>query len=132
MQYEILMFWDDGAHMWGVQVPDLPGCSAQGTSVAQAERAAAQAIESYIFGLKSNHRRVPPPTGHLLKAVDVDLNAVPERSTPEPAVLRESFQVSRGDLIPTSAFVQGTLEGFGLPDPLPLNLKSGEAVDTVA
>lgn len=134
MQYEILMFWDDGAQMWGVQVPDLPGCSAQGTSVAQAERHASEAIQNYISDLKMKGRRVPAPSGHLLKAVDVDLSAAAtsdassirkRRSVPELRLFREPSTTR-------SVFVQGMLEGFGTPGPVPLNLVARDDVDTVA
>jgi predicted RNase H-like HicB family nuclease len=46
-------------------VPDLPGCVATGTTLAETEQAIREAIEFHIDGLREDGAPVPPPTSRV-------------------------------------------------------------------
>ena len=47
---------------YSAYVPDLPGCVATGTTVAEVEAEIRHAIRFHIDGLKADGMSVPPPT----------------------------------------------------------------------
>ncbi len=52
-------------------VPELPGCVAAGTSVAEVERLIREAIEFHIEGMREAGEPVPPPTSSGTTIVEV-------------------------------------------------------------
>jgi predicted RNase H-like HicB family nuclease len=60
MRYAIVIEKTDGNY--SAYVPDLPGCMATGSSVAEVEADIREAIRSHIDGLKDDGLPVPRPT----------------------------------------------------------------------
>ncbi|HEV3416820.1 MAG TPA: type II toxin-antitoxin system HicB family antitoxin, partial [Pirellulales bacterium] len=55
---------------YSVDVPDLPGCVATGTTVEHARQMIAQAIEMHIEMMRQSGEPVPSPTQRIEFAVD--------------------------------------------------------------
>jgi predicted RNase H-like HicB family nuclease len=67
-KYEIIMYWseDDGAYI--AEVPELPGCMADGKTYQEALANAERIIQEWIDTAKELGRTVPDPKGRLLYA----------------------------------------------------------------
>ena len=67
-KYEIIIFWseDDGAFV--AEVPELPGCMADGKTHQESLKNAKQIIQEWIETAKENGRPVPQPRGRLAYA----------------------------------------------------------------
>ena len=65
-RYEIILYWsdDDGAYI--AEVPELPGCAADGASYAEAIRNAEIVIDEWIETTRAVGRPVPDPKGRRL------------------------------------------------------------------
>ena len=65
-RYEIILYWsdDDGAYI--AEVPELPGCAADGASYAEAIRNAEIVIDEWIETARAVGRPVPDPKGRRL------------------------------------------------------------------
>jgi predicted RNase H-like HicB family nuclease len=57
---------------YSVDVPDLPGCVATGTSVEHAREMIAQAIEMHLELVQQSGEPIPPPSTRYEFAVDDD------------------------------------------------------------
>lgn len=68
IKYELIIYWseDDGSFI--VEVPELPGCMADGETYEQAVAHAQQVIEEWIETAKELGRPVPEPKGRLMYA----------------------------------------------------------------
>lgn len=68
IRYEVIIYWsqDDGAFI--AEVPELPGCMADGESYQQAVANVEQVIKEWIDTARSMNRPVPEPRGRLLFA----------------------------------------------------------------
>lgn len=64
-RYEIIVYWseDDGAFI--AEVPELPGCAADGATYQQAIKNAEIIIDEWIETAKKLGRPVPVPRGRL-------------------------------------------------------------------
>jgi len=64
-KYEIILYWskDDSAYV--AEVPELPGCSADGETQKQALENIETVIGEWIETAKSIGRNVPEPKGRL-------------------------------------------------------------------
>ena len=64
-KYEVIVYWseDDGAYI--AEVPELPGCMADGSSYEEAIRNAQVVIAEWIETAKELGRDVPVPKGKL-------------------------------------------------------------------
>jgi predicted RNase H-like HicB family nuclease len=64
-KYEIIIYWseDDGAFL--AEVPELPGCMADGATYEEALRNAETVIAEWIETAKSLGREIPVPKGKL-------------------------------------------------------------------
>jgi predicted RNase H-like HicB family nuclease len=64
-KYEIIIYWseDDGAFL--AEVPELPGCMADGATYEEALRKAETVIAEWIETAKSLGREIPVPKGKL-------------------------------------------------------------------
>ena len=58
MQYLVVV--EKGATSFGAYVPDLPGCVATGTTLAETETAIREAIEFHLDGLRQDGSPIPP------------------------------------------------------------------------
>ena len=67
-RYEIVIFWssEDGAFV--AEVPELPGCMADGNTYQEALSNAEQVIKEWIETAKEIGRPIPQPKGRLVYA----------------------------------------------------------------
>ncbi|MFB6306277.1 MAG: type II toxin-antitoxin system HicB family antitoxin [Flavobacteriales bacterium] len=65
-KYEIILYWseDDGCYI--AEVPELPGCMADGASYKEAVSNAEVTIEEWIETARSLNRKIPEPKGGKL------------------------------------------------------------------
>lgn len=64
-KYEIILYWseEDGAYI--AEVPELPGCMADGSTMAEALANAEQVISEWLETAKECGRPIPEPRGRL-------------------------------------------------------------------
>lgn len=67
-RYEIIIFWSDEDDAYVAEVPELPGCMADGQTYQEALANAEQAIQEWIETAQEIGRPIPPPKGRLLYA----------------------------------------------------------------
>ena len=67
-KYEIIVFWSDEDGRFVVEVPELPGCMADGETYEQAVQNAQIIISEWIETAKSVGREIPEPKGRLAYA----------------------------------------------------------------
>jgi predicted RNase H-like HicB family nuclease len=63
MKYAVVI--QQGASRLRAYVPDLPGCTASGTSLEEVEASIRLAIQYHISGLKGDGANVPPPVSRV-------------------------------------------------------------------
>lgn len=68
MRYAIVI--EKAPSNYAAYVPDLPGCIATGTTVAETEFLIREAIELHLEGLKADGLPIPPPSSRV-EYVDV-------------------------------------------------------------
>ena len=64
-KYEIILYWSDEDGMFIAEVPELPGCMADGETRMEALSNAEQIINEWIETAKEMGRPIPTPTGKL-------------------------------------------------------------------
>ena len=67
-KYEIIIFWSDEDSAFIAEVPELPGCMADGQTYQEALSRAEQVIQEWIETAKELGRSVPTPKGRLAYA----------------------------------------------------------------
>ena len=67
-QYELIIFWSDEDQRYLVEVPELPGCMADGETYEEALRNVRVIIEEWIETARSLGREIPQPKGRLAYA----------------------------------------------------------------
>ena len=60
-RYEIDIYWSDADRAYVAEVPDLPGCAADGDTYAHALAAAEEAIAVWIQAARELGRPIPAP-----------------------------------------------------------------------
>lgn len=65
-KYEIIIYWDAQDRVYIAEVPELPGCSAHGSTYNEALDSAKEAIQLWIDTAKEFGDSVPEPKGHRL------------------------------------------------------------------
>lgn len=68
IKYELIIYWSDEDQSFVVEVPELPGCMADGESYEQALANARRVIEEWIEVARELDRPIPEPKGRLLYA----------------------------------------------------------------
>jgi len=68
IKYELIIYWSDDDSSFVVEIPELPGCMADGETYEQAVANAQQVIEEWIETARELGRRIPEPRGRLLYA----------------------------------------------------------------
>ena len=63
MRYAIVI--EKALSNYAAYVPDLPGCIATGTTVAETESLIREAIEFHLEGLKADGLSIPPPSSQV-------------------------------------------------------------------
>ena len=67
-KYEIILYWSGEDHAYIAEVPELPGCAADGLSYRQALNNVEVIIREWIETAQKLERPIPEPRGHLLYA----------------------------------------------------------------
>jgi predicted RNase H-like HicB family nuclease len=67
-KYAMIIYWSEQDQSYLVEVPELPGCMADGNSYQEAVRNAEQVITEWIETAKELGRSIPEPKGRLLYA----------------------------------------------------------------
>jgi len=67
-KYEIIIYWSDEDEAYVAEVPELPGCAADGTTYTQALANAEVVIREWIETARELGRPIPEPKGRLLYA----------------------------------------------------------------
>lgn len=67
-RYEMIIYWSDEDERFIVEVPELPGCMADGTTYEEAIKNAQQVIEEWIETARELGREIPEPRGKLAYA----------------------------------------------------------------
>lgn len=65
MKYEVIIYWSEDDQAFIAEVPELPGCMADGVTKAEALQNAEQIAAEWIETAKSLGREVPAPKGRL-------------------------------------------------------------------
>lgn len=66
LRYAIAIYWSNEDEAYLVEVPQLPGCMADGDSYAEAVANAEDAMRAWIETARELGREVPVPAGHPL------------------------------------------------------------------
>ena len=67
-KYEIIIFWSQEDNAFVAEVPELPGCMADGKTYHEAVANAEQIIEEWIETARGEGRPIPQPKGRLAYA----------------------------------------------------------------
>jgi len=67
-KYEVIIYWSKEDEAFVAEVPELPGCMADGPSYAEALAAAEVVIKEWIETAKSLGRPIPEARGRLAYA----------------------------------------------------------------
>lgn len=68
IRYELIVFWSAEDQSFVVQVPELPGCAADGASYQEAVANAEVVIREWIETARELGQPVPEPRGRLIFA----------------------------------------------------------------
>lgn len=68
IKYEIIIYWSEEDKAFIAEVPELPGCMADGKTYREAISNAEQIIQEWIDTAKSLGREIPKPKGKLMFA----------------------------------------------------------------
>jgi predicted RNase H-like HicB family nuclease len=67
-KYELIIYWSNQDKSFVVEVPELPGCMADGASYEEAVANAQAVIQEWMETAKTLGRPIPEPKGRLLYA----------------------------------------------------------------
>ncbi len=67
-KYEMIIYWSEEDHSYIAEVPELPGCMADGASYEEALKNAKMVISEWIETAKELGREIPEPKGRLIYA----------------------------------------------------------------
>jgi predicted RNase H-like HicB family nuclease len=68
IRYELIIYWSDMDQSFIVEVPELPGCAADGVTYQEAVQNAEVVIQEWIETAKELGRPIPEPKGRLMFA----------------------------------------------------------------
>ena len=68
IRYEMVIYWSDEDSVFIVEIPELPGCMADGQTYQEAVANAETVIQEWIEMAKELGRPVPQPKGRLIYA----------------------------------------------------------------
>ena len=68
IKYEMIIYWSDDDNAFIVEVPELPGCMADGQTYQEAVANAETIIQEWIETAKDLGRSIPKPKGKLMYA----------------------------------------------------------------
>ena len=67
-KYERIIFWSEEDGKWIVDVQELPGCMADGTTAVEALENVEKVIDEWIETATQLGRKIPEPKGRLMYA----------------------------------------------------------------
>jgi predicted RNase H-like HicB family nuclease len=67
-RYELIIYWSKDDDSFVVEVPELPGCMADGKTYAEAVKNAEEIIGEWIESARKLGRPIPEPRGKLAYA----------------------------------------------------------------
>jgi len=67
-KYEVIIYWSDEDNAYVAEIPELPGCMADGSSYQEALANAEAVIQEWIETAKELNRPIPEPKGRLIYA----------------------------------------------------------------
>jgi predicted RNase H-like HicB family nuclease len=67
-RYELIIYWSDEDNSFVAEVPELPGCAAEGASYAEAVVNVETAISLWVDTARELGRPIPEPRGRLIFA----------------------------------------------------------------
>lgn len=67
-KYEVIVYWSDADQAYIAEVPELPGCMADGATYEEAVKNVQVIIAEWIETAKASGREIPTPKGRLLFA----------------------------------------------------------------
>lgn len=67
-KYEIIIYWSEADEAFIAEVPELPGCMADGKTYQKAISNAEVVIQEWIETAKELNRPIPQPKGRLMYA----------------------------------------------------------------
>ncbi|MHB8882790.1 MAG: type II toxin-antitoxin system HicB family antitoxin [Thermodesulfovibrionales bacterium] len=67
-KYEIIVYWSEEDEAFIAEVPELPGCMADGATYKEAIKGAQVVISEWIETAKKLNREIPKPKGKLVYA----------------------------------------------------------------
>ena len=68
IKYEVIIYWSDEDESFLAEVPELPGCMADGSTKADALKNVEKIAQEWIETAKELGRRIPTPKGRLMFA----------------------------------------------------------------
>ena len=68
IKYEMIIYWSDEDNAFIVEVPELPGCMADGQTYQEAVANAETIIQEWIETAKDLGHSIPEPKGKLMYA----------------------------------------------------------------
>jgi predicted RNase H-like HicB family nuclease len=68
IKYEMVIYWSDEDQAFIVEVPELPGCMADGATYQEAVANAELVIQEWIETARELAREIPEPRGRLMYA----------------------------------------------------------------
>jgi predicted RNase H-like HicB family nuclease len=68
IRYEIIIYWSEEDQAFIAEVPELPGCAADGASYSEALSQAEVMIREWIETARELGRPIPAPRGRLMFA----------------------------------------------------------------
>ena len=67
-RYEVIIYWSNEDHAFIAEVPELPGCTADGATYQEAVSNAEIVIQQWIEIAQEIGRPIPEPKGRLMYA----------------------------------------------------------------
>ena len=68
MRYEIILYWSKADQAFIAEIPELPGCAADGATYEEAVRNAKVVMREWIETAMEEGRPIPEPRGRLMFA----------------------------------------------------------------
>jgi predicted RNase H-like HicB family nuclease len=66
--YEMIIYWSDADQAYLVEVPELPGCMADGSTYQEAINNAEGIVDEWLETARELGRAIPEPRGRLVYA----------------------------------------------------------------
>ena len=67
-KYELIIYWSDDDQSFIVEVPELPGCMADGKSYQEAVANVEVVVQEWLDTARAEGRDIPAPRGKLMFA----------------------------------------------------------------